>query len=225
MHFFQFVVCLFSGKSGVSFTPMPWRVRLKIMKGIAKGFAFLHGFGPKKNVHGNLKPGKILLGLKMEPYISDFGLGHLAYLAEDTSERQQGQLSYSAVSLVTGSLPYYQPPEAFQTLKPSQKWDVYSYGVILLEMISGRSPEVLLDTMEMGLVQWFEFCINERKPTFDVFDPFLTQEPDVEDEIISVLKIALACVESNPERRPSMRQVKETLDRSIPSREVLETEK
>jgi len=101
----------------------------------------------------------------MEPYISDVGLGLLAYLAGATSERQQSQFSDAAVIPVAGSQPYYQPPEAFQTVKPSQKWDVFSYGVILLEMISGQSLEVLLDIMEMDLVQWFELCIDERKPT------------------------------------------------------------
>ncbi|ONK81665.1 uncharacterized protein A4U43_C01F31630 [Asparagus officinalis] len=205
------------GQSGVIFSPMSWRVRLKIMKGIAKGLAFLHGH---KYIHGDLKPKNILLGLKMEPYISDFAVGRLARLAEDfTPERPQSQFSDSAVSPVspvTDDQPYYRPPEAFRTLKPTNKWDVYSYGVILLELISGQSPEVLLDTMEMDLVQWFQFCIKEKKPTFDVFDPYLSQEPNVEDEIIAVLKIALACVQPNPESRPTMRHVKDSLEGSIP---------
>lgn len=210
-------MCLISGRSGGSLSPMSWRVRLQIIRGIANGLAFLHGFSQKRYVHGDLKPSNILLDLKLEPYISNFRLGQLAWLAEvNTPERSHSQFSDSAVSPVTSGRPYYQPPEAFRTLKPSQKWDVYSYGVILLEIISSRSPEVLLDTMEMDLVQWFQFCIEERKPTFDVFDPCLAQEPDMVDEIIAVLKVALACVQSDPERRPSMRHVKDTLERSLP---------
>ena len=88
----------------------------------------------------------------------------------------------------------YQAPEALKTRKPSQKWDVYSYGVVLLEMITGRSPSALLETMQMVLVQWVQFCIEDKKPSADVLDPFLAQDSEREDEMIAVLKVALACV-------------------------------
>lgn len=205
------------GRDGDStFSPMLWSSRLKIMKGIAKGLAFLHEFSPKKYIHGDLKPNNVLLGLNMMPYISDFGLARLAYIAEgSTPEIPQNQFSDAAVSPVTNSRLCYHAPEAFRTTKPSQKWDIYSFGVILLELISGQSPVLLLDTREMDLVQWFQFCISKRKPLVDVLDPYLAQEPEIEDEIISVLKIALACVESNPERRPAMKRVAETLERLV----------
>nr|XP_010906986.1 receptor protein kinase-like protein ZAR1 [Elaeis guineensis] len=211
------------GRDGtMAFAPLPWDVRLKIMKGIAKGLAFLHDFSPKKYIHGDLKPNNILLGLNMEPYISDFGLGQLANITGESalpqSERiaaertQNQQLDVSSSPLVSkGSC--YQAPEALKTLKPSQKWDVYSYGVILLEMISGRSPIVLLEKLEMDLVRWVQLCIDENKPLLDNLDPFLARELDKKDEIIAVLKIASACVQANPDKRPSMRHVVDTLDR------------
>ncbi|XP_008810049.2 receptor protein kinase-like protein ZAR1 [Phoenix dactylifera] len=213
------------GRAGtMAFTPLSWDVRLKIMKGIAKGLAFLHEFSPKKYVHGDLKPNNVLLGLNMEPYISDFGLGRLANIAGGSpllqsdrisAEKSQSQRSDVTVSPSVTKGSCYHAPEALKTLKPSQKWDVYSYGVILLEMISGRSPLVLLETVEMDLVRWVQFCIEEKKPLLDVLDPFLARELDREDEIIAVLKIALACVQANPEKRPSMRHVVDTLDRFI----------
>ncbi|KAJ6796592.1 receptor protein kinase-like protein ZAR1 [Iris pallida] len=211
------------GRAGtMSFQPLPWEVRLKIMRGIAKGLAFLHEVSPKKYVHGDLKPNNILLGMKMEPYISDFGLGHLANIAGGSpllqsnrmpSEKENNEQSEVLMSpAITTASSCYQAPEALKTLKPSQKWDVYSYGVILLELISGRSPVVLLETSGMDLVQWIQFCIEEKKPLADVLDPCLAQALDKEEEeIIAVLKIALACVQANPERRPSMRHVVETL--------------
>ncbi|KAJ4973897.1 hypothetical protein NE237_007071 [Protea cynaroides] len=215
------------GKAGMlSFTPLQWSVRLRIMRGIAKGLAYLHEFSPKKYVHGDLKPNNILLGQNLEPQIADFGLGRLANIAGGTPTLQSNRMSsekplqqHSAVSEVVTVSPtissgsYYQAPEALKMVKPSQKWDVYSYGVILIEMISGRSPMVQVGTSEMDLVRWIQLCIQEKKPLSDVLDPFLAGESDREDEMIAVLKIALACVQTSPERRPSMRHVSDTLDK------------
>lgn len=211
------------GKPGmVAFSPLSWDVRLKIMKGIAKGLTYLHEFSPKKYVHGDLKPTNVLLGVNMEPYISDFGLGRLANIAGGspalqsnrlTGEKQQNQPSEVSINLTMNSGSCYQAPEALKLLKPSQKWDVYSYGVILLELISGRSPMILLGTAEMDLVRWMQYCIEEKKPFSDVLDPFLAREPEREEEMVAVLKIALACVQTNSERRPSMRHVSDALDR------------
>ncbi|PIM97544.1 Serine/threonine protein kinase [Handroanthus impetiginosus] len=217
------------GKPGmVTFTPLSWSTRLKIMKGVAKGIVYLHEYSPKKYVHGDLKPSNILLGHDMEPKISDFGLGRLANIAGGSptlqsnrvaSENpQRGQQSSSASEAATftsassfGS--YYQAPEAFKVVKPSQKWDVYSYGMILLEMLTGRTPLVQVGNSEMDLVHWMQLCIEEKKPVSDVLDPNLAQDADREEEMIAVLKIAMACTQTSPERRPSMRHVLDALER------------
>lgn len=212
------------GKAGlVTFTPLTWSDRLKIMKGTAKGLVYLHEFSPKKYVHGDLKPSNILLGHDMTPYISDFGLGRLANIAggsptlqsnrvaaEKLHERQKS-LSNEVATNIIGS--GYQAPEALKVVKPSQKWDVYSYGVILLEMITGRLPIVQVGNSEMDLVQWIQFCIEEKKPLSDVLDPYLAEDADKEEEMIGVLKIAMACVNSSTEKRPTMRHVLDALDR------------
>ncbi|PON86989.1 Serine/threonine protein kinase [Trema orientale] len=220
------------GKPGmVSFTPLSWSVRLKIMKGIARGLVYLHEFSPKKYVHGDLKPNNILLGQNMEPQISDFGLGRLANIAggsptlqssrlvpEKPQERQQKSAPSDATTVASSTTNLgscYIAPEALKVVKPSQKWDVYSYGVILLEMISGRLPLVQVGSSEMDLVHWIQLCIEEKKPLSEVLDPYLVQDADKDDEIIAVIKIALACIQTSPEKRPTMKHVSEALDRLV----------
>ncbi|KAG6519984.1 hypothetical protein ZIOFF_017013 [Zingiber officinale] len=193
--------------SELNFAPLPWIVRLKIMKGVARGLAFLHEFSPKKYVHGDLRPGNILLGLDMDPYISDFGLGHLANMAGKASE-----LSVASSSPVWIDRLFYQAPEALKSLRPSQKWDVYSYGVMLLELISGRPPSVVMDTSDMDLVRFVQVSIEEKRSLLDVIDPYLTRELEREGDITAALKVALACVQFNPENRPSMRHVLDSLE-------------
>ncbi|XP_010101692.2 receptor protein kinase-like protein ZAR1, partial [Morus notabilis] len=217
------------GKPGmVSFTPLSWSVRLKIMKGIARGLVYLHEFSPKKYVHGDLKPNNILLGQNMEPHISDFGLGRLANIAgasptlqssrmasEKPQERQQKSTTSDTTTVASSTTlgSCYIAPEALKVVKPSQKWDVYSYGVILLEIITGRMPVVLVGSSEMDLVHWIQLCIEEKKPLSEVLDPYLVQDGDRDDEIIAVIKIAMACIQTSPEKRPTMRHVSEALER------------
>ncbi|CAN8266994.1 unnamed protein product [Cochlearia groenlandica] len=217
------------GKPGmVTVAPLTWTERLRIAKGIATGLVYLHEFSPKKYVHGDLNPSNILIGQDMEPKISDFGLARLANIAGGSSptiqsnrilhtEERQQQHHHKSVSseftACSSSGSYYQAPETLKIVKPSQKWDVYSYGVILLELIAGKSPVTEVGTSETDLVKWVQVCIEEKKPLCDVLDPCLAPEADKEDEIISVLKIAISCVSSSPEKRPTMRHVSDTLDR------------
>ncbi|OMP04702.1 hypothetical protein COLO4_09376 [Corchorus olitorius] len=212
------IFAILPGKAGiVSFKPLSWPVRVKIMKGIAKGLAFLHEFSPKRYVHGNLKPSNILLGEDMEPHISDFGLGRLANIAEESPSFQMEQMP---IWTPPQSSPYeltpinsspngrhYQAPEASKDVKPSQKWDVYSFGVILLEMITRKLPSIQIGSLEMDLIQWIQLSIEERKPLSSIIDPSLAHDWREVDNIAAVLKLALACIHKSPDRRPTMKYV------------------
>ncbi|GER29910.1 leucine-rich repeat receptor-like protein kinase [Striga asiatica] len=218
------------GKPGlVTFNPLPWDARLKIMRGIARGLAFIHDYSPKKYVHGNLSPSNILLRPDLEPVISDFGLARLATITGPTSGSPTNLSGRTASTFETaqsiepghmlsssGSFgSSYLAPEAPQAAKPSQKWDVYSFGLILLEMLTGRLPVVQVSGSEMELVRWIELCVEERRPVSEVLDAGLAarEEEGREGEMMGVLKIAMACVQVGPERRPIMRHVRDALDR------------
>ncbi|KAM5577969.1 receptor protein kinase-like protein ZAR1 [Rosa sericea] len=214
------------GKAGmISFTPLSWPVRLRIMIGLAKGLAYIHEFSPRKYVHGDLRPSNVLLGQNMEPHISNFGLGRLAKVTEESSSFQLEQITTDTSSLqnspyvhraaisIAAAAPCYKAPEASKVAKPSQKCDVYSFGVIMLEMISAKMPFSRVGSVEIDLVEWFQISIEERKPVIDVLDRFLAPDVDMEEEIATVMNIALACVARAPERRPSMRCVCDNLAR------------
>lgn len=213
----------------MSFKPLSWPVRLRIIKGIARGMAFLHEFSPKRYVHADLKPSNILLGENMEPQISDFGLSRLANISEEVhSERMlsygtppsNSPYEFSASNSPIRLWTYYQAPEASKVTKPSQKWDVYSFGVILLEMISGKFPVIQIGPMEMDLVQWVQLgVVEDRKPLSSIIDPYLVHDLDMEGDIAFVLKIGLMCVSKSPEKRPSMRFVNDSLHKLTSSNE------
>lgn len=203
------------------FKPLSWPFRLRIIKGLAKGLAHLHEYSPKKYVHGNLKPSNVLLGHKMETHISDFGLRRLlntdrGFKMEETTKvtpQRNSPYEFLPTSPTLTVSSSYQAPEASKSPKPSQKWDVYSYGVILLEIICGKFPVIKMGSQEIDLVQWIQLAVEERTPFSHILDPFMAHDSDNEEEIVAAVKIALACVDKSPERRPSMRYVSDYLER------------
>ncbi|XP_078439485.1 leucine-rich repeat protein kinase family protein [Wolffia australiana] len=225
-----------------------WKTRLRILRGVATGLTFLHECSPRRYVHGDLKPSNVLLGAEFEPQIADFGLRRLVDISSPAPVHDKPPPArnqhypaagerlplmrnchyLAAEALPLPSLPsspplpsptdgHYRAPEGGG---PAQKWDVYSFGVIVLEMITGRSPETTLAAAGVGLVRWVQLCIEEERPLGELLDPELLaeevedeEEEKEEEEIVGALKMALSCVHSRPERRPSMRQVVDCLDR------------
>lgn len=215
------------GRSGHPSANLPWSVRLTIAKGTAGGLAHIHECSPRKYIHGDIKPTNILLGGDFNPYISDFGLSRLIALAG--SEANSG----SATGLIGSALPITRPARSMDPVgnsrsftncyrapdaqmhgsKPTQKWDVFSFGVVLLELITGRSPASLLATLDMDLVDWVRRAFNEELPLTEILDPVLLPEVHAKKEIMSAFHIGLACTNPDPEARPRMRTVAESLDK------------
>ncbi|CAI0451405.1 unnamed protein product [Linum tenue] len=211
------------GRNGVTnFKPMPWSTRLRILKGLARGLTFIHECSPKRYVHGHLKPTSILLTSDMDPRIADFGLNRLACnpttAEESSSESSRTPSQCSPYPLTPTNAKtnnasfYYEAPAS--SSKPSQKWDVYSYGMILLEIVTGKSPAAILNASEMDLGKWVQLSIDVSKPIGDIVDPFLAHDSGKELQMAAVMKIGLACVGGNPDKRPSMRNVGIALEKA-----------
>ncbi|KAL9284854.1 putative protein kinase RLK-Pelle-LRR-III family [Arabidopsis thaliana] len=204
-------------KVGSSPCHLPWDARLKIAKGIARGLTYVHD---KKYVHGNLKPSNILLGLDMEPKVADFGLEKL--LIGDMSYRTGGSAPIfgskrSTTSLEFGPSPSpspssvglpYNAPESLRSIKPNSKWDVYSFGVILLELLTGKI--VVVD--ELGQVNGL--VIDDGERAIRMADSAIRAELEGKEEaVLACLKMGLACASPIPQRRPNIKEALQVLER------------
>ncbi|CAM6125828.1 unnamed protein product [Calypogeia fissa] len=179
-------------------TPLSWVARLKIAVGTARALAYLHHDCSPRIIHRDIKSSNILLDSNLEPHVSDFGLAKL--LDDDESH---------VTTIVAGTFGYL-APEYMQSGRATEKADVYSYGVVLLELLSGKRPT---DTcfVEKGLnvVGWVGSCIRENRHK-DIFDP---KCPSPQKESMeNVLQIAIVCIAADPEHRPSMEQVVQMLE-------------
>lgn len=195
-------------------------VRLKIARGIARGLAFLHD---KKHVHGNLKPSNILLSSDMEPLIADFGLhrlllsGNVTLTANSSSRQLQNQRTQQD-DPPTGTHHHqfpYQAPEWLHTIKPTPKCDVYSFGIILLELLSGRA----VSDLELDLDQWPEGddddVAEQRNRVLRMADVAVRSEMEhKEDVILKCFALGFSCVSVVPQKRPSMKEALQILQKA-----------
>ncbi|CAL9755364.1 unnamed protein product [Musa acuminata subsp. burmannicoides] len=172
-----------------------WAARRKIAVGAARGLAFLHHNCIPHIIHRDMKSSNVLLDEDLEARVSDFGMARLMSTVD----------THLSVSTLAGT-PGYVPPEYYQSFRCTTKGDVYSYGVVLLELLTGRSPTDSSDFGDNNLVGWVKQHSKVR--ISDVFDPELLKEgAAVELELLEHLKIACACLDERPLRRPTMLKV------------------
>lgn len=178
--------------------PLPWPQRHAIAVGVAAGLDYLHRVHRPKIVHRDLKPANILLDSELRARIGDFGL---AKAVPDTS----GRLGISS-GVLAGTVGYI-APEYYQTLRCTDKCDVYSFGVILAVLATGKSPtdRFLETTEEMSLMGWVRGLLSSENPAAAI-DAEL-RGGGYEEEILLVLKIAHFCTYQDPAQRPSSRDV------------------
>ncbi|CAL5065452.1 unnamed protein product [Urochloa decumbens] len=217
-------------KPGSSPTSLGWGARLRIARGVAGGLVYLHD---KKWVHGNVKPSNVLLDADMEPLLADLGVDRLLLRGggrhrppPPPSGRPFGISKRSAKSLPDLSPPpshppasplaaagedtaaHYRAPEAARSAtKASAKWDVYSFGVLVLELVAGRA------------LTGVELCqcaaaAPDEKALLRLVDPALRGEVEGREEAVaSCLRLAAACCAMAPGKRPSMKDALQAIER------------
>ncbi|XP_008805559.3 probable serine/threonine-protein kinase At1g01540 [Phoenix dactylifera] len=175
-------------------SPLTWDIRMKIILGTAKGLAYLHEGLEPKVVHRDVKSSNILLDQQWNPKVSDFGLAKLLY-----SER-----SY-VTTRVMGTFGYV-APEYASTGMLNERSDVYGFGVLVMEIISGRAPvDYTRPSGEVNLVEWLKTMVGGRK-TEQVVDPKMPEKPSPK-ALKRALLVALRCVDPDAQKRPKMGHV------------------
>ncbi|KAK9700248.1 hypothetical protein RND81_08G226600 [Saponaria officinalis] len=185
-------------KRGVKgFASLSWSVRYKVAVGIAEAIAYLHNGTDRCIVHRDIKPSNILLSSKKRPKLCDFGLAtwtpapSIPFLCKTV----KGTFGYLA-------------PEYFQHGKVSDKTDVYAFGVVLLELMTGRKPiESSRMPGEENLVQWAKPLLDKGDEGVNtLLDPRAKVTPKSSRLITQMAQAASACVANDESCRPSINE-------------------
>ncbi|CAN4090746.1 unnamed protein product [Withania somnifera] len=178
--------------------PLSWSTRFKIVLGTAKGLAHLHHAFRPAIIHYSIKPSNILLDENFNPKISDFGLARLVTKLDKhmISNRFQCALGYAA------------PELACQSLRANEKCDVYGFGMLILEIVTGRRPVEYGEDNVLILNDHVRLLL-EQGNVLDCVDSSMDTYP--EEEVLPVLKLALVCTSQIPSSRPSMAEVVQIL--------------
>ncbi|KAL0461955.1 UNVERIFIED_CONTAM: Proline-rich receptor-like protein kinase PERK13 [Sesamum latifolium] len=184
-------------KRGVKGGPaLPWSSRYKVALGIAEAIEYLHNGTERCVVHRDIKPSNILLSSKKTPKLCDFGLASwtpapsIPFLCKTV----KGTFGYLA-------------PEYFQHGKVSDKTDVYAFGVVLLELITGRKPiESKRGPGEENLVLWAKPLLQQGGLE-KLLDPRLKFHPKNSTQVTRMVRAATACINNEESRRPEMSEI------------------
>ncbi|KAA3458331.1 LRR receptor-like serine/threonine-protein kinase FEI 1 isoform X3 [Gossypium australe] len=180
-----------------------WSARLKIALGSARGLAYLHHDCCPKLVHRDIKSSNILLDENLEPHVSDFGLAQL--LVDEDAH---------VTTVVAGTFGYL-APEYLQSGIATEKTDVYSFGVLLLELVTGKRPtDPTFSKRGLNVVGWTNTLLRENRLE-DIVDKGCTDA--IMETVEAILEIAAKCTDANPDERPTMCQVLQLLEQEVMS--------
>ncbi|KAK3224761.1 hypothetical protein Dsin_004623 [Dipteronia sinensis] len=184
--------------TGIGNSELHWSRRFQIALGTAKALSYLHHDCRPPVLHLNIKSTNILLDEKYEAKLSDYGLGKLLPILDNYGLTK----FHNAVGYVA--------PELAQSFRLSEKCDVYSFGVILLELVTGRKPVESPIANEVVVLCEYVRELLESGSASACFDRSL--RGFAENELIQVMKLGLICTSEIPARRPSMNEVVQVLE-------------
>ncbi|KAL8063775.1 hypothetical protein ABFX02_01G048500 [Erythranthe guttata] len=180
---------------------LDWEARLNIIMGAAKGLTYLHHDCSPRIIHRDIKSSNILLDANFDARVSDFGL---AKLLEDEESH--------ITTIVAGTFGYL-APEYMQSGRATEKTDVYSFGVLVLEILSGKRPtDASFIEKGLNIVGWLNYLVSETRQR-EIVDPHC--EGVQTESLDSLLSIAIQCVSSIPEDRPTMHRVVQILESEV----------
>ncbi|XP_015972139.1 probable receptor-like protein kinase At2g42960 [Arachis duranensis] len=178
---------------------LTWEARMKVILGTAKALAYLHEAIEPKVVHRDIKSSNILIDSEFNAKVSDFGLAKLLDSGEShITTRVMGTFGYVA-------------PEYANTGMLNERSDIYSFGVVLLEVVTGRDPvDYSRSANEVNLVEWLKIMVGTRRAE-EVVDSSLEVKPSMR-VLKRALLVALRCVDPDADKRPKMSQVVRMLE-------------
>ncbi|XP_017618230.2 BRASSINOSTEROID INSENSITIVE 1-associated receptor kinase 1-like isoform X2 [Gossypium arboreum] len=180
--------------------PLDWGVRKRIALGAARGIAYLHDHCNPKIIHRDLKAADILLDEEFEAVVGDFGLAKLMdYKNTHVTTAVRGTMGHIA-------------PEYLSSGRASEKTDVFGYGIMLLELITGQTAVDLarLANDDVMLLDWVEGLLKGKK--LETLVDSDLQGNYIKEEVEQLIRVALLCTRSTPVGRPKMAEVVRMLD-------------
>ncbi|KAI8565740.1 hypothetical protein RHMOL_Rhmol03G0284700 [Rhododendron molle] len=194
---------------------------VSICSDVAEGMAYLHHHSPVKVVHCDLKPSNILLDEDMTALVTDFGIARLVKGGDDESESANDSVSFSSThGLLCGSVGYI-APEYGLGKRASTQGDVYSYGVLLLEIVTGKRPTDVLVHEGSSLHEWVKRQYPHKleplvEEALERHAPNGTQVYDKKmwcDVVLELIELGLICTLYNHSTRPTMSDVAHEMSR------------
>ncbi|XP_044476554.1 MDIS1-interacting receptor like kinase 2-like [Mangifera indica] len=173
---------------------LDWSKRLKVIKGVANALSYLHNDCFPPIIHRDISSKNILLDSEYEAHVSDFGTAKLLYPDSSNWTELAGTYGYIA-------------PELAYTMKVTEKCDVYSFGVLAMEVIQGKHPRDFLSQSSGS-------SANMKIDLGNILDPRLPfPSLQVQNKLVSIKEMALLCLDVNPNSRPTMHIVVQSLCR------------